>query len=77
MPPVIKHRDDKQQDQRLDNEPAHVEREKIAGFEPFVNTVQVNRECDGKYEGDKYCPLYRTGLIPEPEMNDDTGKEKV
>ncbi len=77
MLPVIKHRDDQQQDQRLNDEPPHVEREKIAGFEPVINAVQVDRESDGENKGNKCRALDGPCFIPEPEMNDNTGKEKV
>lgn len=77
MLPVIKHRDNQQQDQRLDDEPPHVEGEKIAGFEPVINAVQVDRESDDENKGNEYRSLDGPCFIPEPEMNDDTGKEKV
>ena len=45
---IVKQRNNQQQNQRLNHEPPHVKREKIANFKLCVNTIEIDWESDGE-----------------------------
>lgn len=71
---IIKHRNNQQQNQRLNHKSSHIKRKKIADFESVVNTIQINRESNGKNYDNQNRSLNCQFFIFKPKVNNQTGK---
>ncbi len=77
LPSVIKHRNNKQNDQRLNYKSPHVKRKKISYAEMIVYTVKIDRESDGKHNDHHDCPLNGPLLTFKQPIYNHTGKQEV